>query len=98
MARIKEPTWKRSRRLGFSILENGKEFTSFPIIVDPSHGTGIKELILPMSKAAIAIGCDGLIIEVHPNPSIAYSDSEQSLSIEEFKKIYVQLQNLWRKL
>ncbi|MCC5911798.1 MAG: 3-deoxy-7-phosphoheptulonate synthase [Clostridiaceae bacterium] len=61
--------------------------TGLPIIVDPSHGTGVKELIAPMAKAALACGADGLMIEVHPNPSCALSDGHQSLTFQEYEKI-----------
>jgi 3-deoxy-7-phosphoheptulonate synthase len=64
-----------------------KKETGLPIIVDPSHGTGIRQLIKPMSKAALACGADGLMIEVHPNPDKALSDGEQSLTLEEYEKI-----------
>ncbi len=62
-----------------------KELSHLPIIVDPSHGTGKKSLVEPMAKASVACGCDGLIIEVHPNPNKALSDSEQQLNLQEFK-------------
>lgn len=61
-----------------------KNLCRLPIIVDPSHGTGRKELILPMSKAALAAGADGLMIEIHPSPCDALSDGEQSLDFDEF--------------
>ena len=72
----------------------------FKIIFDPSHATGRKDLILPMSKAAIAAGADGLMIEVHPSPNKALSDPEQQLNFNEFEKLlneiktYVQIRNL----
>lgn len=59
--------------------------TGLPVIVDPSHGTGIRKLIIPMSKAALACGANGLIIEVHPNPEEALSDGYQSLNFDEYK-------------
>jgi len=62
--------------------------TGLPVFVDPSHGIGIRELILPMSKAAIACGADGLMIEVHINPDEALCDGEQSLTIEQYKELY----------
>lgn len=68
-----------------------KDLSHLPIIVDPSHGTGRKNLISPMSRAAIACGADGLMIEVHPNPSEAKSDADQSLNCEEFKKLMIGL-------
>ena len=56
------------------------ERTHLPVVVDPSHGTGIASLVPPMCAAAVAAGCDGLIIEVHPNPKQALSDGNQSLT------------------
>lgn len=61
--------------------------TGLPVIVDPSHGTGVRELVKPMSLAAIACGADGLMIEVHPNPSEALSDGMQSLHFDEFEDL-----------
>jgi 3-deoxy-7-phosphoheptulonate synthase len=58
--------------------------TGLPIIVDPSHGTGIRSLVLPMSKAALAAGADGLMIEVHPDPDFALSDGPQSIPLADF--------------
>lgn len=76
-----------------------KELSHLPVIVDPSHGTGVRSLIPPMAKAAIPVGADGLIIEVHPNPEKAFSDGAQSLTPEQFTtlmndlKRYVPLEN-----
>ncbi|WP_352419941.1 bifunctional 3-deoxy-7-phosphoheptulonate synthase/chorismate mutase [Proteiniborus sp.] len=64
-----------------------KELTKLPIIVDPSHGTGRKELIRHATRAAVAIGADGVMIEVHPNPCEALSDGDQSLNFEEIKSV-----------
>lgn len=61
-----------------------KSKTHLPVIVDPSHGTGIRELVAPMAFAAAACGADGLIIEVHPDPKNALSDGMQSLNPEQF--------------
>lgn len=61
-----------------------KELSHLPIIVDPTHGTGKKSLIEAMTKAAIAAGADGFIIEVHPNPKDALSDAQQQLTPDEF--------------
>lgn len=68
-----------------------KKRSHLPIIVDPSHGTGVKDLIVPMSKAAVAAGADGLIVEVHPNPSEAKSDAHQQLTIAEFTELMQQI-------
>jgi len=61
-----------------------KALSHLPVIVDPSHGTGKRALVGPASRAAAAIGADGLLIEVHPHPDLALSDGEQSLNPEEF--------------
>jgi 3-deoxy-7-phosphoheptulonate synthase len=58
--------------------------THLPVIVDPSHGTGVAKLVGPMALAALAAGADGLLIEVHPHPPSAASDGQQSLTFEQF--------------
>jgi 3-deoxy-7-phosphoheptulonate synthase len=69
-----------------------KQLSHLPVIVDPSHGTGKRELVGAMSKAAVAAGADGLLIEVHPHPSQALSDGAQSLNPETFARLIVELQ------
>jgi 3-deoxy-7-phosphoheptulonate synthase len=64
-----------------------KELTHLPIIIDPSHATGIREKVSPMARAAIAAGADGLTIEVHTDPDNALSDGPQSLYPEQFKQL-----------
>lgn len=61
-----------------------KKESHLPVIVDPSHGTGIRDLVAPMAMAAVAAGADGLMIEVHSNPEKAWSDGDQSLTPESF--------------
>ncbi|MBU5306403.1 3-deoxy-7-phosphoheptulonate synthase [Clostridioides mangenotii] len=61
--------------------------TGFPVVVDPSHSTGIRYLIEPMSKAALACGANGLMIEVHPDPENALSDGAQSLNFKQFENL-----------
>lgn len=68
-----------------------KNETGLPVFVDPSHAIGIKELMLPMTKAAFACGADGVMIEVHPNPEEALCDGEQSLTIEAYTKLYNEI-------
>ena len=68
-----------------------KERTHLPVIVDPSHGTGLRDMVLPMAKAATAAGADGLIIEVHPHPDHALSDGQQSLFPDQFAKLMEQV-------
>ncbi|MCK5655157.1 MAG: 3-deoxy-7-phosphoheptulonate synthase [Candidatus Aureabacteria bacterium] len=64
-----------------------KELSHLPVVIDPSHATGKRSLILPMSKAAVASGADGLMIEVHPYPEKAVSDGAQSLMFKEFQSL-----------
>jgi len=68
-----------------------KQLSHLPVVVDPSHGTGKWELVAPVSKAAIAAGADGLIIEVHPHPSRAMSDGAQSLKPDSFARLIAEL-------
>ena len=69
-----------------------KSMTHLPVIVDPSHGTGKREYVAAVSRAAIAAGADGLIVEVHPDPDNALSDGAQSLYPQEFQSLMEQLQ------
>lgn len=68
-----------------------KELSHLPVLADPSHGTGMRSLVPPMSKAALAAGADGLIIEVHPCPERALSDGPQSLELEGFANLMREL-------
>ncbi len=77
--------------LDLSVVPLLSELTHLPVIVDPSHGTGKRSLINPMSKASIAAGADGLIIEIHPCPEHALSDGEQSLTFQQFAKLMEEL-------
>jgi len=63
------------------------ELTHLPVVVDPSHATGKRSLVLPMAKSAVAAGADGLLVEVHPNPEEAWSDGAQSLTLDEFAQL-----------
>lgn len=67
-----------------------KERTHLPVVVDPSHGTGIASLVPPMCAASVACGADGLIIEVHPDPKKAKSDASQTISPEAFAATMAQ--------
>ncbi len=64
-----------------------KARSHLPVIVDPSHGTGVREFVAPMARAAAACGADGLIIEVHPDPAVALSDGFQSLYPDDFRAL-----------
>jgi 3-deoxy-7-phosphoheptulonate synthase len=75
-----------------------KELTHLPVIVDPSHSTGKSSLVPAASRAAIAAGADGLLIEVHPDPLRSYSDGQQSLDLSEFEKLMKDLSVLAKAL
>jgi 3-deoxy-7-phosphoheptulonate synthase len=68
-----------------------KKRSHLPIVVDPSHGTGRRDKVIPMARAAVAAGADGLIIEVHNNPEKALSDGPQSLYPEQFDTLMGEL-------
>ena len=71
-----------------------KKMSNLPVIVDPSHGTGRADIIVPMSKAAVAVGADGLMIEVHPNPRKAISDGQQTLDYQAFAALMEEVGEL----
>lgn len=64
-----------------------KKLSHFPIIVDPSHGTGVWDLVPPMARAGVAAGADGMIVEIHPDPANAWSDGQQSLNEKTYLKM-----------
>ncbi|MBA4311095.1 MAG: 3-deoxy-7-phosphoheptulonate synthase [Chlorobiaceae bacterium] len=80
--------------LDLNIIPAVKQLSHLPIIVDPSHGTGRYDFVLPMSRAAIAAGADGLLIEVHPDPAQAFSDGEQSLTPSAFQILMREIKAL----
>jgi 3-deoxy-7-phosphoheptulonate synthase len=77
--------------LDLNIVPAVKQLSHLPIIVDPSHGTGRHDFIIPLSRAAIAAGADGLIVEVHPNPAEAFSDGDQSLTPVKFQQLMKEI-------
>lgn len=77
--------------LDLSAIPVVKKLSSHPIIVDASHSTGSRDMVAPMSRAAIAAGADGVMIEVHPNPKKALCDGAQSLTLEQFDHLLSEL-------
>lgn len=69
-----------------------KKLSHFPIIVDPSHGTGIWDLVPPMARAGVASGADGMIVEIHPDPANAWSDGPQSLNEKTYMNMMKEVQ------
>ncbi len=76
------------------------ELTHLPVILDPAHAAGKRRLIAPLTRAAVAVGADGMMVEVHPNPDKAWSDGAQSLTFADFEKMMRDLDPylaLWKK-
>ncbi len=80
--------------LDLSAVPLVKQLSHLPVIVDPSHGTGLSGLVPAMSKAALAAGADGLMVEVHPNPQEALSDGPQSLTPDQFNTLIHELKGV----
>src|SRR6202012_45067 len=80
--------------LDLSIVPAGQKGSNLPILVDPSHGTGKRNKVTPLSRAAVAVGADGLMVEVHPDPDQALSDGPQSLYPDQFDELMVQVRQI----
>jgi len=84
--------------LDLSAIPVVKSLSHLPIVADPSHGTGLRAKVIPMARAAIAAGADGLIVEVHPDPPHAMSDGAQSLYPEQFGEMMTQIRVIARAI
>lgn len=71
-----------------------KKLSYLPVIADPSHATGRRDLVIPASRASIAAGADGLIVEVHPEPEKALSDGAQSITVDEFSELIKEVRKI----
>ncbi|OOZ75618.1 3-deoxy-7-phosphoheptulonate synthase, partial [Bacillus cereus] len=93
-------TYERATRntLDISAVPILKKETHLPVIVDVTHSTGRRDLLLPTAKAALAIGADAVMAEVHPDPAVALSDSAQQMDIPEFHKFMEELKGFKNKL
>ncbi|MDD3437265.1 MAG: 3-deoxy-7-phosphoheptulonate synthase, partial [Candidatus Gastranaerophilales bacterium] len=89
-------TFERVTRntLDLSAIPVIKKASHLPILIDPSHGTGLRDKVAPMSRASVAAGCDGLIIEVHHDPDNAICDGAQSLFPEQYDKLYHDIKKI----
>jgi len=92
-------TYEKATRntLDISAVPILKQETHLPVFVDVTHSTGRRDLLLPCAKAAIAIGADGVMAEVHPDPSVALSDSQQQMDIPEFDAFYNEIQKFMKQ-
>lgn len=91
-------TYEKATRntLDISAVPILKQETHLPVFVDVTHSTGRRDLLLPCAKAAIAIGADGVMAEVHPDPAVALSDSQQQMDFETFDHFYETLQKFMK--
>jgi len=89
-------TFETSTRntLDLSAVPMLKNLTHLPVIIDPSHGCGLRWMIPSLAKAAVAVGADGLIMEVHNNPEVALCDGHQSLNLDEFTELMTDLRKI----
>jgi 3-deoxy-7-phosphoheptulonate synthase len=86
-------TWTRNT-LDISAVPVLQKVTHLPVFIDPSHGTGYADYVAPVSRAAVAVGADGLMIEMHPTPERALSDGEQSLTPEALSALIPELRRV----
>lgn len=89
-------TYEKATRntLDISAVPILKQGTHLPVMVDVTHSTGRKDIMLPTAKAALAVGADGVMAEVHPDPSVALSDASQQMDLDEFQAFYDELKPL----
>jgi 3-deoxy-7-phosphoheptulonate synthase len=80
--------------LDLSIIPAVQRLSHLPILVDPSHGTGRRDSVLPMARAAVAAGADGIMVEVHNHPELALSDGPQSIYPEQFDRMMDDLEQI----
>jgi 3-deoxy-7-phosphoheptulonate synthase len=80
--------------LDLSVIPAVQRLSHLPILVDPSHGTGRREKVIPLSRAAVAVGADGLIVEVHHNPDEALSDGYQSIRPADFDRLMTEIRGI----
>ncbi|MDY5741730.1 MAG: 3-deoxy-7-phosphoheptulonate synthase, partial [Lachnospiraceae bacterium] len=82
--------------LDLSAVPMLREMTHLPIVVDPSHATGISRMVEPMAMAAAAVGADGIMIEVHNDPKLALCDGPQSLTPDQFSRVAKKVKQIWQ--
>ena len=80
--------------LDLSIVPAVQRLSHLPIIVDPSHGTGKRNKVLPLSRAAVAVGADGIMVEVHHDPEHALSDGAQSIFPDQFDEMMHEIRQI----
>jgi len=80
--------------MDISAIPVAKKLSHLPIVGDPSHGTGRRDMVLPMARAAVAAGADGIIVEVHPNPDKAWSDGAQTITPKQLAELMPQIRKI----
>jgi 3-deoxy-7-phosphoheptulonate synthase len=80
--------------MDLSIVPAIRRLTHLPVIVDPSHGTGHNYMVTPLARAGVAVGADGLIIEIHPQPEQALCDGAQALTLSQYAELVTQVRQI----
>ena len=80
--------------LDLNLVPVAKEWSHLPIVIDPSHGTGRRSAVIPLARASLAVGADGIMVETHPNPEKALSDGPQSLTFPMFTELMEELRQI----
>ncbi len=93
-------TFEQSTRftLDISAIPVIQERVNLPVLVDPSHSAGVARYVPPLARAGVAVGSDGLLIEVHPNPKMAKSDSRQQLTFPQFETLYSEIGRIEKEM
>ena len=89
---------KTRNTLDINAIAYARKYSDFPIISDPSHGTGRADLVEPLALASVAAGAHGLLIEVHNNPKEALSDKNQALNLKQFQSLFTKAHTLYKTL
>jgi 3-deoxy-7-phosphoheptulonate synthase len=76
-----------SHTLDLAAITIARDRTGYPVVADPSHASGRSDLVIPLAAAAVAGGADGIMVEIHPEPALALSDSKQALTFEQFEQL-----------
>jgi 3-deoxy-7-phosphoheptulonate synthase len=82
--------------LDIAVVPSIKEISHLPIIIDPSHPSGRRDIVTPLARAAACVGADGIMVEVHNNPDIALSDAKQSLTIDMYRRLVEEIRRCLR--
>jgi 3-deoxy-7-phosphoheptulonate synthase len=84
--------------LDLAVIPAVRRLSHLPVVIDPSHGTGKNYMVLPLARAGVAVGADGLMVEVHDQPERALSDGAQSLNLEQYDQLIQEVRAIHEAL